>query len=126
MKTRRMMTLVGLAIAVSLLSASGAYAQEQHFNPEIGNGQWSAVEPPVSTTQAELGYFNPEVGNVPQPDPVTLRGKGEEVAMTSGEFIQETQIVEDDYAPEGQSVYLVVTRTLPVQTLAQEVTLRGK
>lgn len=108
MNPRKMMTVVGVAIA--LLAVPVMYAQQGHFNAEIGNGhwsavepplsvaygdtgyfnveigngEWSAVEPPLSAAYTETGYFNAEIGNVPQPQPADWRQRGE-VALGSAE-----------------------------------------
>jgi quercetin dioxygenase-like cupin family protein len=48
MKTITTMTLSTLAVAIAMLAAPTVRAQERYFNAEIGNGQWSAVEPPLA------------------------------------------------------------------------------
>ena len=157
MKTIATMTLSTLAVAMAMLAAPTVRAQERYFNAEIGNGQWSAVEPPVSPADTQHAYFNAEIGNLPAP------GESNEVAaaapehtvkignlklaaatLTGGvilqpgtyevwkanageqQFVEFSQIVEDDYAPEGQSVYVrqVIarvssTREAPDTTVAQ-------
>ena len=128
MKTRnRNMTFVGLVIAITLLATSGMQAQQANFNPELGNGRWSAAEPPVSPAYAENGYFNAEIGNTPQLEPFALLNLGD-LAMDSGEenLVEVSELVEDDYVPEGQSVYVLVTRRVPVQTASHEIAMRGK
>jgi hypothetical protein len=124
MKTRRM-TLIGLAIAITLLAAPALNAQ-QTFNSELGNGRWSAVEPPLSAAYTESGYFNPEIGNVPQSEPFAMWNGLGEVASADENFIEVSEIIEDDYVPEGQSVYVLVTHKVPVHPATQEIALRGK
>lgn len=122
------------ALATIILAISGfAYAQQGYFNPEEGNGKWGE-QPAVSPADTQYGYFNAELGNAPQPGafkaPVIHRhvgttGKLEIAAPTKlgeatlkageyfvqhvdtgkGHFVEFSQVVENDYAPEGQSVY---------------------
>jgi hypothetical protein len=137
MKTIATMTSMTLALAAALLAAPAVYAQQENFNPESGNGRWSAVEPPVSLADTQRAYFNAEIGNVPAPGEsnefaaaaseqtvkisnlklaaamliggaILQPGKYEVWRVNAGEqqFVEFSQIVEDDYAPEGQSVYV--------------------
>ena len=121
-------------MAAIVLGLTGlAYAQQGNFNAEIGNGKWGA-QPPVSPAYTQYEYFNSEIGNVPPPEalaaPATHRHAGTsakleiadptklaEVTLKAGEyfvqhvdtgkehFVEFSQVVENDYAPEGQSVY---------------------
>jgi hypothetical protein len=121
-------------MAAIVLGLTGlAYAQQGNFNAEEGNGKWGA-QPPVSPASTQYEYFNPEIGNVPRPETFTApamhrhagtSGKLEisgttklsEVTLKAGEyfvqhvdtgkehFVEFSQVVENDYASEGQSVY---------------------
>ncbi len=126
----------GLAIASILLGmASFASAQQSTFNPELGNGRWSAVQPAISPAYTQGTYFNAEIGNAPAIMPhgsasATNAGAGPtgkldlassvrlgKILLTAGNyrvrhinsmpahFVEFSRIVENDYAPEGQSVY---------------------
>ena len=121
-------------LATIILAVTGfAYAQQGYFNAEEGNGKWGA-QPPVSPAYTQYEYFNPEIGNVPPPAPLTApaihRHAGTSakleiadptklagVTLKAGEyfvqhvdtgkehFVEFSQVVENDYAPEGTSVY---------------------
>jgi hypothetical protein len=157
MKTIATLTLVTFAVAMAMLAAPTVYAQEESFNAEIGNGRWSAVEPPVSLADTQPAEFNAEIGNLPAsgernelaasaPEQTVKIGNLKLAAATltggvilqpgeyevwkvnAGEqqFVEFSQILEDDYAPEGQSVYVrqaiarvSSTREAPDTTVAQ-------
>jgi hypothetical protein len=136
-------TAVAGIILVFAGLAPALHAQEGYFNAEIGNGHYAAVEPPISPAYTEYAYFNPEIGNLPGSetrselaaapeasekignlklaaammfgDAVLQAGKYEVWKGNVGEqrFVEFSQIVENDYAPEGQSVYerQVIART---------------
>jgi hypothetical protein len=135
MKTITSMTLSTLALAMALLAAPAAHAQEEgYFNFELGNGRWSAAEPPVSPAYSDRAYFNPEASTVGVPeselasaapehtekignlklaaatlygDVVLQPGRYEVWKGNAGEqrFVEFSQTVENDYVPEGVSVY---------------------
>jgi len=122
-------------MAAVVLGMTGfASARQNYFNSEIGNGKWAAVQPAVSPANTQHEYFNPEIGNVPPPEafaaPAIHRHAGTtakleiadpsklaEVTLKAGEyfvqhvdtgkehFVEFSQVVENDYAPEGTSVY---------------------
>lgn len=126
------------ALAVIILGLAGfAYAQQGYFNAEEGNGKWGA-QPPVSPAYTQYEYFNPEIGNVPpaaafsapalhQHDGTAGKLKVEapiklgEANLKPGEyivrhvdtgkehFVEFAQVVENDFAPEGTSVYELKT-----------------
>jgi hypothetical protein len=131
MKTK---TLLILALSTTLLAATAVYAQDDYFNPEIGNGRYSAVEPPVSPAVNDGSYFNAESGNWPAIDEFVRQGPAEhtiragklqlpaaimlgDVVLPAGkysfrqiqageqQFIEFSHTVTNNYAPEGQSVY---------------------
>jgi hypothetical protein len=123
------------AIAAMILGiASFASAQSQYFNPEVGNGKWSAVQPAASLSYTGYQYFNPEIGNVPQAQPFSApashshevaSGKLEiatptkvgAVSLNAGNylvrhidtgkqhFVEFSQVVENDFVSEGISPY---------------------
>lgn len=122
-------------LMAAILGISGvASAQQNYFNPEIGNGRWAALQSPVSPAYTQQQYFNSETGNVPPPEAFMAAaihrhagatGKLEianptklaDASLKAGEyfvqhvdtgkehFVEFSQVVENDYAPEGTSVY---------------------
>ena len=134
MKTNVMKTLLTLALSTTLLAATASYAQEDYFNPEIGNGRYAAVEPPLSPAVNDGSYFNAETGNLPAINEFVRQGLAEHTiragmtrltvptmlgvaVLPAGKYrfrqlqAGEQQVVEfshtvtNNYAPEGQSVY---------------------
>ncbi len=135
MKTKSVITIIFLAIIATLLSATGLYAQQASFNPEIGNGRWAAIAPPISAAVNDGGYFNPEIGNAPAISAAFERQSPPEHTLTTGklrlhdaitladvvlpagdyefrllqageqQFVEFSELVTDYYAPEGQSPY---------------------
>ena len=63
---------VAILAAIVFAIAGFASAQQAYFNPEIGNGKWSAAQPPVSPAYTQAGYFNPEIGNVPPDQAIAM------------------------------------------------------
>ncbi len=97
------------ATAAIVLGLTGfAYAQQSYFNPEIGNvPPPEALAAPATHRQAgttgKLGIAAPtKLGEA------TLKA-GEyfvrHVDTAEDHFVEFSQVVENDYAPEGQSVY---------------------
>lgn len=125
-----------IALATIILGLTGfGYAQEGYFNAEEGNGKWSAVEAPRSPANTERAYFNAETGNVlpleklSSPAMREVAGKTDKLEIESASklgdvtlkrgqylvrhvdtgkehFVEFSQIIENDYVPEGQSVYV--------------------
>ncbi len=123
---------LAILAAMVLALAGFAFAQDGYFNPEIGNGKWSAAQVPVSPAYAQSEYFNPEIGNSPQaPSAVTVqRHAGQPgnldittatnlngVTLKPGEytvrhvdngkehFVEFSIMAENDFAPEGMTPY---------------------
>ncbi len=134
MKTNISKALLTLAIATTLFASRALYAQDAYFNPELGNGRWAAVEPPVSPAVNDGSYFNAETGVLPAIDTFVRQGSAEhtiraaktrfanptlisDILVPAGnydfsvirageaQFIEFSQIVTDNYAQEGLSVY---------------------
>jgi hypothetical protein len=123
-----------ILITLILALAASSQAQQRPFNAEEGNGTWSAVQPAVSAAYTQYSYFNSEMGNVPKPQApsnqvlqqhagiagkltIGAPAKVGDITLNAGQYIVRhvaagkehfivfDQVVENDFAPEGTSVY---------------------